>query len=67
MGHKRYKITDEDWRNREKWDAYAQAVHDMVERTGTSNAPWILVEANDKYFARVKVLEALGRCLKDAL
>ena len=67
VGYKRYKITDEDWRNREKWDAYAQAVHDMVERTGTRNAPWILVEANDKYFARVKVLETLGQCLEDAL
>lgn len=67
VGYKRHKITEEDWRNREKWDAYAQAVHDMVDRTGTSSAPWHLIEANDKYFARVKVLETLGDRLEDAL
>ncbi|HED19678.1 MAG TPA: polyphosphate:AMP phosphotransferase [Gammaproteobacteria bacterium] len=58
-GYKRYKITDEDWRNREKWDDYAAAVCDMVNATGTRLSPWILVEANDKYFARVKVLRTL--------
>lgn len=56
---KRYKITPDDWRNRERWDDYAAAVCDMVERTGTTAAPWTLVEANDKYFARVKVLTTL--------
>ena len=60
IGYKRYKITDEDWRNREKWDDYAQAVHDMVDRTSTKTAPWTLVEANDKYHARVKVLKTLS-------
>lgn len=60
VGYKRYKITDEDWRNRKKWKQYAQAVHDMVDRTSTSKAPWTLVEANDKYFARVKVLETIN-------
>ncbi|MDP2785286.1 MAG: polyphosphate:AMP phosphotransferase [Sulfurimicrobium sp.] len=58
-GFKRYKITDEDWRNREKWDAYEQAICDMVDRTSTESAPWTLVEANDKYFARIKVLKTL--------
>jgi polyphosphate kinase 2 (PPK2 family) len=58
-GFKRYKITDEDWRNREKWDAYEQAICDMVDRTSTEAAPWTLVEANDKYFARIKVLKTL--------
>ena len=58
-GFKRYKITDEDWRNREKWDAYEQAICDMVDRTSTENAPWTLVEANDKNFARIKVLKTL--------
>ena len=67
VGYKRYKITDEDWRNRKKWSAYAQAVHDMVERTSTSRAPWTLVEANDKYHARVKVLETINERLKDSL
>ncbi|MDQ5959862.1 MAG: AMP-polyphosphate phosphotransferase [Pseudomonadota bacterium] len=56
---KRFKITDEDWRNREKWDAYGQAVCDLVERTSTGRSPWTLVEANDKNHARVKVLKTL--------
>jgi polyphosphate:AMP phosphotransferase len=56
---KRFKITDEDWRNREKWGKYQQAICDMVERTSTGNAPWTLVEANDKNYARVKILRTL--------
>jgi len=64
---KSWKLTEEDWRNRERWDAYEQAVNDMVERTSTQLAPWSLVEANDKRFARVRILkevcEALGRAL----
>jgi polyphosphate:AMP phosphotransferase len=59
IGFKRFKITDEDWRNREKWDAYEKAVCDMVERTSTEFAPWTLIEANDKYFARIKILKTL--------
>jgi AMP-polyphosphate phosphotransferase len=55
-GYKRWKLTDEDWRNRKQWDTYELAVNDMVERTSTRQAPWTLVEANDKYFARLKVL-----------
>jgi len=66
-GYKRYKITEEDWRNREKWDDYARAVHDMVDRTGTSEAPWTLVEASDKYFARVKVLKTINDRLESEL
>ncbi len=58
-GFKRYKITDEDWRNREKWDQYERAVCDMVERTSTDYAPWTLVESNDKHYARIKVLRTL--------
>ena len=58
-GFKRFKITPDDWRNREKWDAYREAVHDMVERTSTSEAPWTLVEANNKYHARIKILRTL--------
>jgi polyphosphate:AMP phosphotransferase len=54
--HKRWKLTAEDWRNREKWPDYELAVNEMVERTSTRLAPWTLVEANDKYFARLKVL-----------
>ena len=64
---KRYKITDEDWRNRNKSDAYHQAVCDMVERTSTGLIPWTLVEANDKQFARVKVLETVCDRLEKVL
>jgi polyphosphate kinase 2 (PPK2 family) len=67
IGFKRFKITPEDWRNREKWEAYEQAVADMVDRTSTQLAPWTLVEANDKYFARVKVLRTICRSLDDAV
>ncbi|NHC06350.1 polyphosphate:AMP phosphotransferase [Azonexus fungiphilus] len=64
---KRFKITDEDWRNREKWDQYVAAVCDMVDRTSTGLAPWTLVEANDKNFARVKVLKTVCERLEAAL
>ncbi|WP_035060085.1 polyphosphate:AMP phosphotransferase [Andreprevotia chitinilytica] len=56
---KRFKITDEDWRNREKWDDYIAAGSDMIERTSTPFAPWHLIGANNKYHARIQVLEAL--------
>ena len=64
---KRFKITEEDWRNREKWGAYDAAVCDMVDRTSTGLAPWTLVEANDKNFARVKVLQTVCERLEEAL
>ena len=54
--HKRWKLTDEDWRNREKWDDYNWAVNDIVEHTSTYAAPWVLVEGNNKRFARIKVI-----------
>jgi polyphosphate kinase 2 (PPK2 family) len=64
---KRFKITDEDWRNREKWDDYVAAVNDMVDHTSTSHAPWTLVEAQDKRWARVKILETLCDRIQAAL
>ena len=67
IGFKRFKITDEDWRNREKWDAYEQAIGDMVDRTSTEAAPWTLVEANDKNFARIKVLKTLCQRIEAAM
>ncbi len=67
IGFKRFKITDEDWRNREKWDDYQQAVCDMVDRTSTEIAPWVLVEANDKNFARIKVLKTLCQRIEAAI
>ncbi|PID58939.1 phosphate--AMP phosphotransferase [candidate division KSB3 bacterium] len=57
--YKQWKITDEDWRNREKWDVYKQAVDEMLFRTSTANAPWTVVEANSKYYARIKVLKTV--------
>jgi len=64
---KRFKITGDDWRNRKKWHAYERAVCDMVDRTSTEIAPWTLVEAEDKYFARIKVLKTITDRLKEAL
>jgi AMP-polyphosphate phosphotransferase len=64
---KRFKITAEDWRNRKKWNAYEHAVCDMVDRTSTEIAPWTLVEAEDKYYARIKVLKTINDRLKRAL
>lgn len=61
---KRWKITEEDWRNREKWDAYEMAVNEMLVRTSTTYAPWIIVEGNSKYYARVKVLESVVYALE---
>jgi polyphosphate:AMP phosphotransferase len=56
---KRFKITDEDWRNRKKWDDYHRAACDMVDRTSTGTMPWTLVQANDKYWARIHILKTL--------
>lgn len=64
--HKRFKITPEDWRNRHNWDAYEEAVCDMIERTG-GEQPWTLVEADNKHFARIKVLRTICERLEQAL
>jgi len=65
IGYKAWKLTDEDWRNRQKWGAYEEAVEEMLVKTSTRTAHWCLVEGNDKYWARSKVLaklvEILGR------
>ena len=63
---KQFKITADDWRNRKKWDAYEQAVCDMVDRTSTEIAPWTLVEAEDKYYARIKILNTITDRVKQA-
>lgn len=67
IAFKRFKITEEDWRNRKKSRAYHAAVCDMVDRTSTTTAPWTLVEANDKNFARVKILRTICERLEEAL
>ena len=67
IGFKRYKLTDEDWRNRKKWEDYQAAACEMLDRTSTVEAPWTVVEANDKYYARIKVLGALVQQIESAL
>ena len=64
---KQWKITEEDWRNREKWDLYEQAVDDMLVHTSTTYAPWIIVEGNNKYYARIKVLQSVVDALEKRL
>ena len=64
---KRFKITEEDWRNREKWDLYHKAVCDMVDRTSTEIAPWKLVAADNKYAARIEVLKTVVKNIEAAL
>ncbi len=67
IGFKRFKITEEDWRNRKKWGDYEHAVCDMVDRTSTEIAPWTLVEANDKNFARIKILKTMCTQIEAAM
>ena len=64
---KHYKITEEDWRNRAKWDAYQSAAVEMFEKTSTAEAPWTLVEAEDKRWGRVKVLKTVADRLEEEL
>jgi polyphosphate kinase 2 (PPK2 family) len=67
IAFKRFKITEEDWRNREKWEDYEVAVCDMIDRTSTDFAPWTIVEANDKNYARIKILKTLHDRIEEAL
>jgi len=67
ISYKKYKITEEDYRNREKWADYQKAVNEMIARTSTRAAPWILVEGNSKYYARVKVLKAYCQSMEKML
>lgn len=67
ISYKKYKITEEDYRNRDKWDDYQNAVNEMITRTSTRNAPWIMVEGNDKKHARIKILKAYCDKLEAAL
>ena len=65
--YKRYKLTDEDWRNREKWDVYREAVVDMLRYTSTTYAPWTIVEGDSKQWARVKTLRTTCKAIEQAL
>lgn len=64
---KQHKITEDDWRNRKKWDLYQAAVDEMLMRTHTPHFPWIIVESNSKKYARIKVLQTVTDALEDAL
>ncbi|WP_349672024.1 polyphosphate:AMP phosphotransferase [Lacrimispora sp.] len=64
---KQWKITEEDWRNREKWDLYESAVNEMLVRTSTTYAPWVVVEGNCKYYARVKILKTVVEALENKI
>jgi polyphosphate:AMP phosphotransferase len=63
--YKRWKINDEDWRNREKWDVYREAVEEMLARTNTDYAPWTVVESNSKRYARLKTIETVIEAIKE--
>lgn len=65
--YRSYKLTEEDWRNRAKWGEYQAAVEEMIERTSTADAPWTVVEANDKYYARVKVVRTIVNAIEERL
>ncbi len=67
IGYKAWKLTEEDWRNRQKWGTYEEAVEEMLVKTSTRTAPWCLVEGNDKYWARTKVLSTLVEILSREL
>jgi len=67
IGYKSWKLTEEDWRNRTKWGAYEEAVEEMLVKTSTRTAPWSLVEGNDKYWARTRVLGRLVEILSKEL
>lgn len=64
--YKHWKINDEDWRNRRKWDEHNTAAEDMFERTSTEAAPWTVVAANYKWYARVKVVKTVVEALERA-
>ncbi|MBU2027727.1 MAG: polyphosphate:AMP phosphotransferase [Proteobacteria bacterium] len=66
-GFKRFKITEEDWRNRKRWNKYELAIGEMIDRTSTDTAPWTVVEANNKYYARVKILKEICERIEAAM
>jgi len=65
--HKRWKLCDEDWRNRERWDEYSLAAHEMIQQTSVRNSPWILVENENKRYGRIKVLKSLCDALEEVV
>ncbi len=65
--YKQYKLTDEDWRNREKWGRYNAAFEDMLQKTNTQYAPWTIVESNDKLYSRIKILKTVTEAIENQL
>ncbi len=65
--YRSYKLTEEDWRNRAKWDVYTEAVEDMLLHTSTPYAPWTAVEGNDKWWARVKIVKTIADAIEKRL
>ena len=63
---KQWKLTEEDWRNREKWPQYEEAIDEMLQKTSTVNAPWFIIESNDKKYARIKTLRIVVDALEKA-
>ena len=63
---KQWKLTEEDWRNREKWPEYEEAIDEMLQKTSTENAPWYIIESNDKKYARIKTLRLVIDALEKA-
>ncbi len=64
---KQWKLTEEDWRNREKWPLYEEAIDEMLQKTSTVNAPWVIIESNDKKYARIKALKTVINALEKAI
>ena len=64
---KNWKITEDDWRNRDKWDVYKVAVDEMLQKTSTTGAPWIIIESRDKRYSRAKVLKTVAETLEEEL
>lgn len=67
MDYKRWKISEEDWRNRDKWDQYKEAVDEMLFRTSTTYAPWTIIEANNKPYARIKALKTVINAVEEGI
>ncbi len=65
--YKQWKITDEDWRNREKWDLYRVAFDELYKKTNTDYAPWYIIEFNYKWFGRIKLLKVITETIKNNL
>jgi polyphosphate kinase 2 (PPK2 family) len=64
---KQHKITDDDWQNRNRWDDYELAANEMFAKTDKPHAPWVIVESNNKKYARIKALQTVTDALDEAL